>query len=70
MRQVDSYRSEISQLQESISAFTPMAEVARINFAIEDQYRYLEQPMTQASFVKKQFETANSSCLNSGISLD
>ena len=70
MRQVDSYKSEISRLQESISAFTPMAEVARINFAIEDQYRYLEQPMTQASFAKKQFETANSSCLNSGISLD
>lgn len=70
MRQVDSYRSEISRLKESISAFTPMAEVARINYAIEDQLRYLDQPLSQASFVKKQFETANSSCLNSGISLE
>ena len=70
MRQVDSYRSEISRLKESISAFTPSAEVARINYAIEDQLRYLDQPLSQASFVKKQFETANSSCLNSGISLD
>jgi len=70
MRQVDSYRSEISRLQNSISAFTPPAEVARINFAIEDQSRYLDQPLTQASLVEKQFKTANSSCLNSGISLD
>lgn len=70
MRQADSYRSEISRLKESISAFTPMAEVARINFAIEEQYRFLNQPLTQASSVKKQFETVNSSCLNSGISLD
>ena len=70
MRQADSYRSEISRLKESISAFTPMAEVARINFAIEEQLRYLDQPLTQASYVKKQFETANSSCLNSGISLE
>ena len=70
MRQADSYRSEISRLKESISAFTPMAEVAHINFAIEEQYRFLNQPLTQASSVKKQFETVNSSCLNSGISLD
>jgi hypothetical protein len=70
MRQADSYRSEISRLKESISAFTPMAEVARINFAIEDQLRYLDQPLTQASSVKKQFETVDSSCLNSGIRLD
>ena len=69
-RQADSYRSEIDLLQDRIGAFTPMEEVARLNFATEEQMQYLNQAITQASYVKKQFETVNSSCLNSGITLE
>jgi ribosomal protein L40E len=69
-RQADSHRSGIDLLQDRINAFTPMEEVARLNFATEEQMQYLNHAMTQASSVKKQFETVNSSCLNSGITLD
>jgi hypothetical protein len=46
-----------------------MQEIAAANFAIEDQAQYRDQAYAQASYVEKQFETANSACLNSGISL-
>jgi prefoldin subunit 5 len=69
-RQADSYRSQIDLLQDKIGGFTPMEEVARLNFATEEQMQYLNHAINQASSVKKQFETVNSSCLNSGITLD
>jgi predicted nucleic acid-binding Zn-ribbon protein len=69
-RQADSYRSQIDLLQDKIGGFTPMEEVARLNFATEEQMQYLNHAINQASSVKKQFETVNSSCLKSGITLD
>ncbi len=72
MRQADLYTSEIALLENRIGYLMlqgKMEEIAAANFAIEDQMQYRDQASAQASFVKKQFEIANSACLNSGITL-
>jgi hypothetical protein len=72
MRQADLYSSEIALLENRIGYLMlqgKMQEIAAANFAIEDQMQYRDQAYAQASYVEKQFETANSACLNSGISL-
>ena len=72
MRQADVHTSEIDLLQNRIGYLMlqgKMQEIAAANFAIEDQTQYRDQAYAQASYAEKQFETANSACLNSGISL-
>ena len=72
MRQADLYSSEIALLENRIGYLMlqgKMQEIAAANFAIEDQMQYRDQAYAQASYAEKQFEIANSACLNSGISL-
>lgn len=72
MRQADVHTSEIDLLKDRIGYLMlqgKMQEIAAANFAIEDQTQYRSQAYAQASYAEKQFETANSACLNSGISL-
>ena len=73
MRQADLYTSEIALLENRIGYLMlqgKMEEIAAANFAIEDQMQYRDQAYAQASYAERQFETANSACLNSGISLN
>jgi hypothetical protein len=72
MRQYELARSEITLQQERIGGLMlqgRMEEIARANFIIEEQSQYAGEASAQAAYVKKQFETANSACLNSGITL-
>ncbi len=72
MRQYELALSEIELQQDRIGGLMllgRMEEIARANFIIEEQTQYAGEASAQAAFVKKQFETANSACLNSGITL-
>ncbi len=70
MRQYDLARSEIDLQNERIGGLMllgQMEEIASANFIIEEQSQYAGEASAQAAFVKKQLETANSACLNSGF---
>ncbi len=72
MRQYELALSEIELQQDRIGGLLllgQMEEIARANFIIEEQMQYAGEASAQAALVKKQFETANSACLNSGITL-
>lgn len=72
MRQYELALSEIKLQQDRIGGLMllgRMEEIARANFIIEEQTQYAGEASAQAALVKKQFETANSACLNSGITL-
>jgi len=70
MRQYNLARSEIDLQNERIGGLMllgRMDEIASANFIIEEQSQYAGEASAQAAFVKKQLETANSACLNSGV---
>jgi hypothetical protein len=72
MRQFELARSEIALQQDRIGGLMlqgRMEEIAGANFIIEEQSQYASEASAQAAYVKKQFEMANSACLNSGITL-
>ncbi len=69
-RQVDFFQAEIDNQKDLISKYLllgKMESIARANLIIEEQSSLKDSTYTQASLVKRQFDIANSACLNSGI---
>lgn len=69
-RQIEFFETEISSQKELISEYLllgKMDSIARANFIIEEQSSLRDSALTQAVLVSKQFKTANSGCINSGI---
>lgn len=68
--QIDFFQSEITKQQDLIGIYLltgKMESIARSNFIIEEQSSLRDSANVQASFVKQQFDIANSACINSGI---
>ena len=69
-RQVEFFQAEIDNQKDLVSKYLllgKMESIARANLIIEEQSSLKDSTYTQASLVKRQFDIANSACLNSGI---
>lgn len=69
-QQVEFFEAEIDYQKDLISKYLligKMDSIARANFIIEEQSSLRDSANVQASFVKQQFDIANSACINSGI---